>query len=117
MRYYRFAEQNFKQVFAHGGQTSILTERVFDHQKETNCNFIDLTIVPPGGEIGIHTHELNNEEMYIVISGEGKMVMDGQNINIATGDVIFNRPGGTHGLWNTGDEEMKLVVVEIARGN
>jgi len=78
------------------------------------CNFLDLTVVPPGADIGLHTHTDDNEETYIVVTGRGEMAVDGQRFAVGPGDVIVNRPGGTHGLWNTGDKPMQLVVIEIA---
>lgn len=114
-RHYSFATQNFKKESAHGGRSTILTKRAFQNLEATNCNFIDLTIVPPRAEIGVHTHQLNNEELYIIISGEGKMFTDGEEFDVSSGDVVFNRPGGTHGLRNTSKTEMKLVVIEIKR--
>ena len=117
IRNYKFSIQKFEKEIAHGGKSSILTKRAFKNSENSNCsncNFIDLTIVPPGGDIGIHTHNLDNEEIYIIISGEGKMVTDGEKLAVTSGDIVFNKPGGTHGLWNIGKTEIKLVVIEIA---
>ena len=113
-RHFRFEKQDFKEVFAHGGARPILTRRVLDAAGGSACNFLDLTIVPPGGGIGLHTHRADNEEIYIVVTGCGEMEVDGRRFPVAPGDVIVNRPGGTHGLWNTGTASMKLVVIEVA---
>jgi quercetin dioxygenase-like cupin family protein len=32
---------------------------------------------------------------------------------ICPGDVILNRPGGSHGLKNTGDQDLRIVVIEV----
>ena len=64
-RHYRFADQTYKKVIAHEGKFPIHTRRVLEHSDETFCNFLDLTIVPPGSDIGMHTHAMSNEELYI----------------------------------------------------
>lgn len=98
---------------AHGGDGLILTQRVLDARGSKAINFIDMTIVPPGGDIGEHTHTEDNEEIYIFLSGSGMMVVDGERFVVESGDVVVNRPGGTHGFWNTGASEVRLVVVEV----
>jgi mannose-6-phosphate isomerase-like protein (cupin superfamily) len=76
-------------------------------------SFIDVSLVPPGGEIGLHTHALDNEEIYIIMSGSARMNIDGKNITAVAGDIIINKPGGTHGLVNPGPETVQLVVLEV----
>lgn len=109
-----FSGVNFNEIFAHGGTRPILSCRIVSTTK--TVNFIDMTIVPPGSDIGMHTHADDNEEIYIVVSGIATMIVDDRHITVTAGDVIVNRPGGTHGLWNTGAEEVRLVVIEIPSG-
>ena len=112
-RHYRFVDQIFEKKIAHEGKAPILTRRVLKQSDKTFCNFLDLTIVPPGADIGIHAHAKDNEEMYIVISGKGEMITDGERFEVGPGDVVLNKPGATHGLWNTGEAEIKLIVLEV----
>jgi mannose-6-phosphate isomerase-like protein (cupin superfamily) len=42
------------------------------------------------------------------------MLVDGVIHKVATGDVVVNRPGGSHGLENTGESPLRLVVIDIA---
>jgi mannose-6-phosphate isomerase-like protein (cupin superfamily) len=44
------------------------------------------------------------------------MTVDGTPLVVRPGDVIVNRPGGTHGLRNTGVDPLRLVVVDVAVG-
>ena len=37
------------------------------------CNFIDFTCMPPGSSIGLHTHNMDEEEFYLILEGEGTM--------------------------------------------
>ena len=72
--------------------------------------YMDDDRVPPGATIGIHPHE-DEEEYYYVLSGRGVMTLDGEPFDVRAGDVTAVFPGGRHGLENTGDEEMRVLVV------
>jgi mannose-6-phosphate isomerase-like protein (cupin superfamily) len=111
--HFSFDEEMFEQIFAHGGDKPIYAWRATSAPNRASCNFIDLVIVPPQGDIGVHTHDLNNEEVYVVVSGCGVMLSEGIRFPVNPGDVVVNPPGGTHALWNTGDTDMWLVVIEI----
>jgi len=112
-QHFRFENSRFNNVVAHGGSRPILTCRVVEARRETAVNFIDFAVVPVGGDIGIHTHSEDNEEVYIIISGQGEMVLDGRKLTVGPGHVVVNRPGGTHGLKNTGSTDLRLVVIEV----
>jgi mannose-6-phosphate isomerase-like protein (cupin superfamily) len=111
--HFSFDDIEFDEVIAHAGTKPIFTRRVITEQESSACNFIDLTIVPPGGDIGLHTHTPDNEEIYVIISGYGTMLMDGRRFPVGPGDVILNRPGGTHGFLNCGPSDVRVVVVEM----
>ncbi len=113
-RRHSFSGARLEEVRAHGGTRAILTRRAVSATR--SVNFIDLTVVPTGSDIGVHTHTDDNEEIYVVVSGTATMLIDGRLIAVTAGDVIVNRPGGTHGLWNTGPEEVRLVVIEVPLG-
>ena len=74
--------------------------------------FIIYSELKPGTSIGYHTHE-NNEEVYVILEGRGTMTIDGQKHEIVAGDVILNKPYGSHGLENTSDTNLKIIVFEV----
>ncbi len=111
--HFLFDELSFAEVIAHGGGTPILTRRVLNKSVSESCNFLDFSILPPGSDIGIHTHTNDNEEFYIIVSGSGRMYSDGEYYEVSAGDVIVNRPGGTHALRNTSENEIRMVVIEV----
>jgi mannose-6-phosphate isomerase-like protein (cupin superfamily) len=113
-QYFSFEDSAFQHVVAHDGAGVIATKRVLDGPPATACDFVDLTIVPAGSSIGVHTHGLQDEEFYVIIGGSGEMHLDGRTFPVGPGDVIRNRPGGTHGLRNTGAADMRLVVIQVA---
>lgn len=111
-RHYRFGRCAFERVRAHGGEREISFARVLERAGGP-LRFIDLSVLAPGADIGRHTHSDDNEELYIVVGGCGLMSLDGKEFEVRPGDVILNRPGGSHGLRNTGVEELRIVVIEV----
>ena len=43
--------------------------------------------------------------------GDGVMSFDGEEVSVAAGDAVLVPEGVDHGLRNTGDAHMKLVIV------
>jgi mannose-6-phosphate isomerase-like protein (cupin superfamily) len=112
---YKFEGCVFERVRAHGGAREISFARVVARSRGS-LRFIDLSVLGPGADIGSHTHGVDNEELYIVVAGRGLMTLDGDEFEVGPGHVILNRPGGTHGLRNIGDEELRIVVIEVESG-
>ncbi|MDX5573760.1 cupin domain-containing protein [Streptomyces griseus] len=102
----------------HGGTGALLAHRAYSREEASadtpaGVAFIDVVILPPGVSIGLHTHG-DDAETYIILRGAGLMHRDGGEFRVETGDVVHNRPYGTHGLVNDGEEELHLLVFEIA---
>lgn len=107
-------EQALESVVAHGGEGEILFRRLLDAAAfEGPWNFVDYAVVPPGSSIGRHTHR-GNEELYLVLEGEGILHLDGEEHAVRAGSVIVNRDGGTHGLRNDSSAPLRLFVIEVA---
>jgi len=62
--------------------------------------------------VGTHRHG-NNEEMYIVLSGGGTMIIEGEERVIGVGDMILNPAHGEHGLVNDTDAALDLLVIQV----
>jgi mannose-6-phosphate isomerase-like protein (cupin superfamily) len=112
-RHFFFESVTLKPEVAHGGSATIHAHRALQRTDGINCNFIDFVSIPPDADIGRHTHSLDNEEIYVVISGHGLMRLDDHEFAVGPGHVIINRPGGTHSLNNAGDTDLRLVVIEV----
>jgi mannose-6-phosphate isomerase-like protein (cupin superfamily) len=111
--HFSFDDAEFEQSVAHEGQGNIRFSRRMEMDVLSGCNFLDMSILPPGTSIGLHTHDRDDEEIYIVISGRGRMTVETDTFQVGPGDVIVNRPGGTHALENTGTEDLRLVVIDV----
>ena len=71
-QYFSFTRASFTDVVAHDGSGRIRTARVID-EAHSAFRFIDLTELPPGSSVGVHTHA-DDEEVYVIISGRGRMM-------------------------------------------
>jgi mannose-6-phosphate isomerase-like protein (cupin superfamily) len=104
-----------ERVRAHGGRGRIQMRRLFRRGTfVAPVNFVDYAVLAPGTSIGLHRHRRDNEEIYLVLSGRGRMHLDGREFAVGPGSVVVNRPGGRHGLENTGRAALRLFVVEVA---
>jgi mannose-6-phosphate isomerase-like protein (cupin superfamily) len=99
---------------AHGGVGSIRMARVAERGELTGgCNFVDYAVVPPGASIGEHRHAVDEEELYLVLSGTALMRRGSELIPLRAGDLVRNPPGELHGLRNQGSEDVELFVFEL----
>jgi len=108
-----FNSGNFIQDFPHNSSLPVWVKRVIQDTKY--LNHIDLVKMPCHSNIKEHTHSLNNVEIYIIIEGQGIMTLEEEKFEVEAGSVIVNQPGGTHGLKNIGETELKLLVIEVPR--
>ena len=68
-----------------------------------------------GESVGVHPHK-NNEDTYIIVSGEGVFTDgSGKETVVKAGDVTIARPNQSHGLRNEKDEP--LVFLDIIAQN
>lgn len=63
-----------------------------------------------GHSMNYHSHE-HRDEVWTVISGQGKAVVDGVETKVAPGDVIRMPIGSKHTIY--ADTELKLIEVQI----
>lgn len=112
MSAFNFQSSAFEKVHAHGGEVAIAFARVLERNRGA-IRFIDFSVLGPGADIGKHTHAADNEELYVVVSGKGWMTLDGREFEVGPGDVVMNRPGGTHALKNIGADDLRIVVIEV----
>ena len=62
----------------------------------------------PGSGIGYH--EQTEDEIYYVLSGHGTMTADGNSFDVGPGTAVLTRTGSSHGLKQTGTEDLLILV-------
>ena len=95
---------------AHSGQGVLQTARIADAEQLSFAAWIDYSEVPPGASIGTHRHSQDEEEFYLVLSGNARMQREESWFDLRAGDLVRNPPGGVHGLVNTSTEVLRLFV-------
>lgn len=63
--------------------------------------------VEPGSEQVVHSHE--PEQVYVVVSGEGRMRVDDAVRDVSAGDSVHIPPNAEHGIRNTGETTLEYV--------
>ncbi len=69
-------------------------------------------VLNPGHSMNYHSHK-NRDEVWVVLSGEGRSVVDGMEQNIKAGDVVTMSAGCRHTVF--ADTELKLVEVQLGK--
>lgn len=83
--------------------------RVIDVETESLTIKVTLN---PGHSMNYHSHR-HRDEVWVVISGEGKTVVEGMERKVRAGDVIAMSAGSRHTVF--ADTELKLIEVQLGR--
>ena len=80
----------------------IHSNETYDVIDNTNLDklIVSKTVLHVGKETGGHNHT-GQEEVYIFMKGEGKMVVGTNTYNVKAGDTILIPDGDFHKVWNT----------------
>lgn len=65
-----------------------------------------------GAGIGLHQHD--HDEIYYVLSGRGRYILDGVVHDVTAGDALLTRTGSTHSIQQTGDEDLVILIVYLS---
>jgi mannose-6-phosphate isomerase-like protein (cupin superfamily) len=65
-------------------------------------------VLHPGSAIGYHLQK--EDEIYYIISGTGEVQMNGKTFPVKAGDAILTRPGSSHGLKQTGKDDLIIII-------
>ena len=70
--------------------------------------FFRKRVLHKGAGIGMHQHD--KDEVYYVVSGKGRYIMDGTIRDVGPGDAMLTRTGSTHSLMQDGDDELVILL-------
>jgi quercetin dioxygenase-like cupin family protein len=68
----------------------------------------------PGQVVEDHAHS-DMYEVFFVVSGTGKIVVNAEEHQISTGTVFIIEPNDTHSVENTGDKELVLQYFGVLK--
>ncbi len=100
--------KNYKKLSVSG------TERVELHDKlELTGAEISVNTLPAGlGVPFVHAHK-QNEEIYFVLEGNGKAVLDGENVELNVGDWLRISPAAKRQFFASADAALKYVCIQV----
>ena len=74
---------------------------------------ISINNLPAGASVPfIHSHK-KNEEIYAVLSGKGKAVIDGEEVALAAGDWIRISPAGKRQFFAAEDSAISFICIQV----
>lgn len=74
---------------------------------------ISINQLPAGANVPfVHSHK-NNEEIYGILSGKGKVVIDGEEIELASGDWIKIAPAAKRQFFAANDSGITFVCIQV----
>lgn len=115
MKMANYLEKEPKLTKSHNGNGLLKDVVLFqDEDFQSNIRFFRYMVLPANTSIGFHKHG-DNEELYIILKGNGLMKVNDEEFEVKPGDVIINQPFDSHGLTNTSDCDMEILVFEVTR--
>ena len=75
-----------------------------------NCRLFAKITLEPGGSIGYHQHE-REEEIYYILSGQGVVNDNGDIRTVYPGDSVITGNGAFHSIENQSDSPLEFLGV------
>lgn len=73
---------------------------------------ISINNLPAGANVPfVHSHK-NNEEVYGILSGKGKVIIDGEEVSLTAGDWVKISPAAKRQFFAADDEGISFVCVQ-----
>jgi mannose-6-phosphate isomerase-like protein (cupin superfamily) len=91
----------------HNGGGNTIGYSFFANAKDLNLVFRK-RVLKQGSAIGYHLQ--NEDEIYYILSGKGIMKMNDSTFTVQAGDAILTRPGSSHGLQQTGKDDLVIII-------
>ena len=76
---------------------------------ETDRMFCDLYCFEPGQQQKVHAHA-GSDKVYFVLEGNGTIRIGGESEELGAGSTVIAASGVEHGVTNTSDDRLVLLV-------
>lgn len=74
---------------------------------------VSINNLPAGASIPfIHSHK-DNEEIYVILAGKGKAVIDGETAELAAGDWLRISPAGNRQFFAAEDTAISFACIQV----
>ncbi len=99
---------NFNKVSVAQDARTELHDKIFLTGAEVSINNL-----PAGASVPfVHSHK-NNEEIYGILAGKGKAVIDGETIELAKGDWVRISPTAKRQFFASDDASISYVCIQV----
>lgn len=96
------------------GDDSLLRELLHPDKADVKIRYSLAHAKVPPGQV-TKSHRLTAAEVYYVLEGAGKMVIDSESQMVDAGCAVYIPPGAVQSIENTGDDDLVfLCIVEPA---
>lgn len=93
-----------------GGPGSVTVRHAFMPQEfGTTVRLCATCVIPPGAGIGPHQH-MGEDEVYMIIRGEGILDDGISQTRVQAGDAVLTGDGGSHALLNCGEIPLEVLA-------
>jgi len=101
-----------------GGRGTVRIVNILEKEEMNGLGrLFAVSIIPPGGSIGQHTHE-GDFETYYILKGRARVNDNGTVSELGPGDMTQCRDGHFHSIENSGDVDLEyLAVILFTRSN
>lgn len=74
---------------------------------------ISINALPAGASVPfVHSHK-ENEEIYAVLAGKGRAVIDGETVSLQTGDWLRIAPSAKRQFFAAADEGIRYICIQV----
>jgi len=96
----------------HDGQGLVKRRNLFGSSSKLPIG-LEIWELDQGVSEGPHNHNDAEvlEEVYYFLKGAGIMTIDGEEVQVKTGDAVMITPESERGIANTGEESLQLVII------
>ncbi|MDO4554216.1 MAG: cupin domain-containing protein [Lachnospiraceae bacterium] len=78
---------------------------------------VSINNLPAGASVPfVHSHK-QNEEIYVVLSGKGKAIIDGEEVSLCAGDWIRVSPEGKRQFFAAEDSAISFACIQVKAGS
>lgn len=78
---------------------------------------ISVNTLPAGASVPfVHAHKAN-EEIYFILSGKGKAVIDGEDVALVAGDWVRIAPAGKRQFFAAPDSPISYICIQVKAGS
>lgn len=78
---------------------------------------VSINNLPAGANVPFVHYHKKNEEIYVVLSGNGKAVVDGEEISLTAGDWIRISPEGKRQFFAADDSAISFACIQVKAGS